>query len=307
MTPVKALLALSLLAAFAACGELPRPFAAESRGDNPLLTLDGRAGALVLPFDHLPPGTTRAAAEAARSALAGALVAEGLPSVTSGGNRESLLVAGTVELRGKGSGKSEEVVALWRLLDTNGRALIQAEQRRALPAGSWSRKADEILTELAAEAAPELAARALGPAESPAAIPGYPDARLVLLPPDPAPGDSADSLPKALAEKLAEAGVPLGRKIEKRDLLLRGKIRLEPAGSTLDQVTLQWVLVRASDGAELGEVSQQTLVPAGSLNGRWGESAHEAALGAADGLLELIRELPLRPRGTAGRNASNKV
>lgn len=307
MTPLKALLTLSLLISLVACGELPRPFAEETRGDNPLLTLKGRAGALVLPFDSLPPGTTREAAEGARAILAASLMAEGLPSVTRGGNRESLLVAGKVELRRSGSGKGEEAVALWRLVDTNGRALIEAEERRQLPAGSWDSAAEEILAELAAEAAPKLAAQALGPAEAPAAIPGYPDARLVLLPLDPAPGDSADSLPQALAEELSAAGIPLAQKVEARDLLLQGNVILEPAGSSLDQVTLQWVLVRASDGAELGAVSQQTLVPAGSLNGRWGESARDAALGAADGVLELIQELPLRPREAAERKASSKV
>jgi hypothetical protein len=47
-------------------------------------------------------------------------------------------------------------------------------------------------------------------------------------------------------------------------------------------------LVSARDDRELGEIAQQNVVPAGSLDGPWGPVADEVARAAASGLLDLL-------------------
>jgi hypothetical protein len=46
--------------------------------------------------------------------------------------------------------------------------------------------------------------------------------------------------------------------------------------------------VRDPQGANLGTVSQENKIPAGSLNGQWGSTATAAATAATQGILKLL-------------------
>ena len=53
------------------------------------------------------------------------------------------------------------------------------------------------------------------------------------------------------------------------------------------RVEVSWALQRR-DGREIGQVSQENAVPAGSLDGAWGDVAYAVATAAAPGVVALI-------------------
>ncbi len=61
-----------------------------------------------------------------------------------------------------------------------------------------------------------------------------------------------------------------------------------------------------ADGKEIGQVSQENAVPAGSLDGKWGDTAYDVATAAVGGIVELFqasqgrRLLTLRPGKSSG-------
>ena len=54
-------------------------------------------------------------------------------------------------------------------------------------------------------------------------------------------------------------------------------------------VEVHWSVIN-DEGQELGSVTQSNVVPLGTLDGSWGDLAHDVADGAADGVVTLLRE-----------------
>ena len=50
------------------------------------------------------------------------------------------------------------------------------------------------------------------------------------------------------------------------------------------------------EGRELGKVTQNNRVPAGSLNGRWGDVAYVVAQGGSIGIIDIV-EQDRQPKG----------
>ena len=279
-------LTLALLltgATLAACGQVPQPFQPEEKSGNALLELRDRAGIVVQPVTSEAPASGTALAEA----MAKRLRDLDIPATTSGGNRGSQRLAGRAAVRPVPGGR-EEILLYWELRDPDDRRAGFHTQRHEQAAGAWAASTPALLAELAEAAAPALAAMAQDPLVKAAAIPGFPDARLVILPLSGAPGDAAKSLPRALQAELAAAKLPVADRIGDGDLLILGDVAVGPAEAGLQTVSIRWSLVSAGDDRELGEIAQQNLVPAGSLDGPWGPVAAEVARAAASGLADLL-------------------
>lgn len=279
-----ACLALAFAGALlAACGQLPQPFQPEEKFGNALLELRDRAGIVVQPVASDTPASGAALAEA----MAARLRKLDIPAATNGGNRGSQRLAGRAMVRPLPGGR-EETLLYWELRDPDGHRAGFHTQRHEQAAGAWAAGAPALLAELAEAAAPALAAMAQDPPVKATAIPGFPDARLVILPLNGAPGDAAKSLPRALQAELVAAKLPVTDRIGDGDLLILGDVAVGPAEGGLQTVSIRWSLVNANDDRELGEIAQQNLVPAGSLDGPWGPVAEEVARAAATGLVDLL-------------------
>jgi hypothetical protein len=101
-----------LLMTLAACGDLPRPFQPEYKGEtNPLLMPRDRAGVLVQPIKGLPNGAAFA------ESLAENLRGEGIVAMTGRGNSGSLVLLG--DATPSGSGWS----VVLNLVDAHGQSL----------------------------------------------------------------------------------------------------------------------------------------------------------------------------------------
>ena len=284
---------LALLPALGACGQLPRPFQSEPGTPNELLVLKDRGGIVVAPI----AGEIPADPELLVRAMARRLKDLNVPATTQGQNGETRVLQGLAKQQPH-PGQPPEVVISWELWELDGRMVGAYTQRRALgaPGQAGGDSADGGATEgealidaLTAEAAPKIAALVQAPAAREAAVPGYPGARLVVPALSEGPGDSRESLPPALRKELAKAGLPLAGREGPEDILVLGRIAVEPAGAGLDKVAIIWSVVSLRDGQELGQVDQHNQVPAGSLDGPWGPLAGAIAQGAAAGILDLLK------------------
>ena len=114
---------------------------------------------------------------------------------------------------------------------------------------------------------------------------------MVIVPLDNAPGDGSASLAQALEFELRAAAVPLAQEVGDNDLLILSDMVLGPAESGWQDFRITWYVVQASDGSELGQIDQRSQIPAGSLDGPWGNTAFDIARGAAEGIVELLNRL----------------
>lgn len=68
---------------------------------------------------------------------------------------------------------------------------------------------------------------------------------------------------------------------------LEGDVAVTPVDGATERITLRWRVI-AADGAELGRLDQQNDIPAGSLDGAWGEVAFLVADGVASGVAAIL-------------------
>lgn len=281
------LLALVVAAPLSACGQLPRPFQPEAKAID-LKALAARQTLYVLPASGIGPRGGDFAI-----ALAAALEAQGMRASTKGapGNR-------VVLSRGRLDpiGRQAELALVTEVTEPDGTKLARAASELSVTPESWEAGDPRLLADLADATAASLAEQLAPAPVLQVALPGFPGARVVVLPISGAPGDGADSLPVALRAELEDREVPLAREPEPQDLLIAGRVEVEPDGPGTERATITWRLLEAAppgapdpdNGREIGRVAQSNRIPAGQLDGRWGQIAVQVADYAADGLLQLI-------------------
>lgn len=282
---MRRLLPLLALSA-AACQPLPHPFA----GDVPpaaLLSPRDSAGIYVAPVAGAPQPTADGLAEAMAAALRDA----DIPASTHSRNK------GSYELHGAAReqtlpGDRVEVSVDWELLAADGRSLGHAPVAAEQPAGAG----DTVAPAIAAEAAPAI--RKLVQDEPPAAA-AQPNPAVSLRPVTGAPGDGGRSLTRAMEQALRQARITLAKPGgDAPSFVLTGTVTMSPADASRQQrVRIGWALLRG-DGSEVGQVSQENAVPAGSLDGAWGDVAYAVATAAAPGVVALIERAKAQAVGS---------
>ena len=123
-------------------------------------------------------------------------------------------------------------------------------------------------------------------ASPPAAV--KPKSSGVLVPPvSGAPGDGQRSLTIALKKRLYAGGVKLANGPAVNVYMVKGSVKLVDSSGGKQSIRIDWQVVDPS-GKKLGTVSQQNMIPKGSLNGPWGAVADAAAAAAAAGIIKLL-------------------
>ena len=102
-----------------------------------------------------------------------------------------------------------------------------------------------------------------------------------------APGDGNTALAVALAEILRRSPFRPTDKPAEADLQLSATVSLSALEDGAEQLTITWTVTDPS-GAQIANLTQANAIPAGLLEGRWGELAYDIALGAAEGLTQVI-------------------
>lgn len=277
-------LLLSLLL-IGACGQLPRPFQPEVKGDDALLLLRNGGSLKVLPLDQGAPEP--AGAMAAR--LADVLKIQGFAATAEPKATASYLLRGRAVVQPQGNGR-EEILTLWELEDAEGGRLAQRALRSELPSGAWLAADEAALDRVAQQVAVAVLGAVAEPDPFDDQAPILADGRLLLAPLEGVPGNGARLLSQALITELRRLEPSFPGVRQGPALVIIGQVGL---GTPLDgwqRVALTWRVVEAISGEELGRVNQRNRVPAGSLDRSWDGVALPIAEGAASGIADLLAQ-----------------
>lgn len=274
--------ALLGLFGLAACGDLPQPFRGQPGAVGARLARPPAYRlAVAVPDGTLP---TKAQADALSRVLVEALTAQDVPAVAG----EPWPLDWVVEV--VATRQASGIAPRYVLRDADGATLGEATGR-AVPARDWQIADEEVLRRAATEAAPQLAtliARADArrrTGDERAAGAGPPVIRL--LPVRGAPGDGNRSLTARMGERLAVLGFQVQDQAEAAEYAVQGVVEMGPAGRGQQRIEVVWTVSRR-DGYDLGRVVQLNEIPAGSLNGLWGDVAFVVADEAAGGVRDVI-------------------
>jgi hypothetical protein len=277
------------LATLAAAGwlagcELPHPFA-DDRPPAALMAIRDTVPVAVAPVEGEPAGT----AGELGAAIAKALRQRDIPASDRSTSPASNTLHGKIE-RMQTSGGKLMLRADWQLLDPAGRVIGERSERAEAPARDWESGDAAAVGRLAEASAEQLAGLVQDEPSKPAAATAAADGqiRLMVRKISGAPGDGDQSLAKAVATVLQRQDVAI---VEgghgKTDLYLDGEVVVAAEKGNQQHVKIVWRLHRA-DGVEIGTVGQENDVPKGLLDGPWGDLAYNVALGAGDGIAQLV-------------------
>jgi hypothetical protein len=273
----------------AGCEKLPRPFQPDDKTGNPLLVPIEGQNLEVLPLQGAAPLLPDRGATQIASALAEA----GLPATVGNRTAQSRLLIGTAEVIPNG-GFTEQLRLRWEVYAPGGSLLHIALQEAELPQGRWQQGEADTLAKVGREAATLLAAAAAGPEEVAARIDpgtGSGERRAVAIwGLSGAPGDGGRSVPRALASIMTQRGFLVVEDLSPGGFAIDGVMKVETLKDGQQRVWLVWRVLSGQEGEFLGQVEQENIIPAGSLDGPWGEVAAIVANAAADGLVDLMSE-----------------
>ena len=196
-----------------------------------------------------------------------------------------------------------EVEPLFAVRDADGNGLGLLTGGR-VPARDWAEGGEAVLRRVATTSAPRLATllaridaqRRTG--DERAAGAGPPVLRLV--PVRGAPGDGNRSLTAQMRTRLAGFGFQVQEDAEGAGFAVSGEVTMAPGASrAVQRVEVVWTVSRR-DGQDLGRVVQLNEVPAGSLDGLWGDVAFVVAEQASAGIRDVVTNAGGFP-GVAGR------
>jgi hypothetical protein len=131
-----------------------------------------------------------------------------------------------------------------------------------------------------------LAAQTKQPASEPAAPS---EIMAVVQPVSGAPGDGKTSLTQAMRRHLESAGVKLANGSVPNAYTVKGSVQLGSANGGQQPITIRWMVVDPAGKTMEKAVVQRNKVPAGSLDGQWGQVADLAASEAAKSVAKLIK------------------
>lgn len=192
-----------------------------------------------------------AEAPEAAERMAAALREAGTPASTNAVNRASWRLAG----------REQDGTIVWDLYDSDGKMVGTATSAARVAA-------------LVQDDAP-VEVRAKGPVVAVPLVEG-------------APGDGPKALARAMSAALRKAQLAVDDKAEK-PWVVAGRVAVAKPAKRQQHVQIVWEL-RKPDGEKVYEVKQENEVPAGQLDGAWGDIAWAVASAAAEAIVPLIEK-----------------
>ncbi|MFC0387072.1 hypothetical protein [Muricoccus vinaceus] len=272
------------LALLAACGPLPQPF----RG-NP--GAEGRR--LAAPPAYriaVPSPSTALLSDVASSdfavAVAEALEAAEVPAVAGPPAPLDWRLDISADREGQG------VVPAYAVRDADGRVLGQA-RGASVGVAEWSQSTPDLLRKVASRDAGVVAgllsrgeaARRASETVAFNGAGGPPRVRFTGV--RGAPGDGNQALATRMREFLASQGLVVQDGADGAAFAVSGEITMAAGAARKQRVEILWKVSRR-DGHDLGRALQLNEVPAGSLNGLWGDVAYVVAEEASVAVRDII-------------------
>lgn len=290
-TPLRAIGTVPAILLVAGCQPLPHPFADDvPRKGSPILALRDSASVTIAPIEGAP----RATAEKLGPALASALQEKEIAASEKTASIGSYELVGRIQEMALSNGKAP-LIAVWELRDPSGKSLGERGERLEATAADWAEGNDDAIARLAAASATQLVTMLQDDAPSEAEIGGR--ARLLIGGVTGAPGDGGEALSRTIAELLNKQDLAiLSDPNAEADFILDAEVTVATLKAGKQHVKIVWRL-RRRDGSEIGTVGQENDVPAGLLDGAWGDIAYTVAASAKDGIMELVTRGAAPPAG----------
>jgi hypothetical protein len=282
---------LSLMLLTGCTGDPLSAFQPDAPFSNPLLQPGLRGGINVPRVDGLPLTATDTGADLAE-AVAQAMRDAEIAALEAPAANGRFALLGRFDPRSDPAGR---IAVAWTLVDDKGEEVRHfATERPGDPAGVWMKS---MAGELVA-AINRYTIEAEGLPPPPDEMP-----KLTIVAIDGAPGAGGRALASALEYHLKQAGLTVSDTVEDQGALILGHVAVTPskapgAAASRDTLSLAWTVMRPN-GSELGTIQQANDIPKGMLDGAWGDLAFLIAEGAAEGIVDLLRETSGRPAGNA--------
>jgi hypothetical protein len=282
---------LAFMLPIAGCQPLPHPFANDvPRRGAPILNLRDSTSVAITPIEGLP----RATAEKLGPAMASALQEREIAASDKTASIGSYALVGRIQEMAPSQGKAALVV-LWELRDPSGQRIGERAERLDAAADDWDAGSKDAVARLAAASATQIAALLQDEAPSEAETGGR--TVLAIGAVAGAPGDGDQALVSSITEILKKQDLTIVSDPQARaDLVLDADVAVAKAKGGTQNVKIVWH-VRRKDGGEIGTVGQENDVPAGLLDGAWGDVAYMVAVSAQDGIMALVARGAPQPAG----------
>ena len=269
-----------------ACGKLPKPFRRPDAPPDALIRAKGGIGVRVA----LPEGTTDPMAKLIAASVVKSLSRREIPAVVGLEGRLRYALYGKVTPGNQGGAPRLQ----WRLVDDRpdggatkkGETFFTFDSQVESTRADWEWGSPKLLDGIGAETG-RLLAEAIAPEDKTLAA-SQPVARGIWVRPIAgAPGDGDVSLTRAMRYALIGAKVAVTSEPNAARHHLQGQVVLGAAKNEKQPVEIRWT-VTFPDGGIVGHAVQRNVVPAGTFDGRWGESASIIAAAAIDGVKDVL-------------------
>jgi len=287
----------------AACGPVPKPFRTSSVTTPPEL-IDGDPGGVRV---AMLEGPAAPMARLLSKAVAEDLVKRGIPSTADGGDALRYTLHGTVEELQHGHVPGKVARIHWSLTERAGQPFFTFSQDVEGSGFDWQWGSPKVILAVGANAA-RLIAEAVAPEDETLKPVQSVSAGVWVQPIRGAPGDGDKSLTRAMRFALVGAKVAVtSEKLAARHIL-SARVRVGPAQAGNQNVEVRWT-ISYPNGGQVGNAVQRNVVPAGTFDGRWGETAAMIAAAAVSGITNVLdqAENTVRYRVASGKGLKTDI
>ncbi|MBT6094347.1 MAG: hypothetical protein HOH04_05660 [Rhodospirillaceae bacterium] len=269
---------MSVASVLGGCGPLPKPFKRPDAPPDSLTRATGGHGVRV----ELPSGTTEPMAKLIAEAVIKELAAREIPANIGLQGKLRYALRGTVTPGVDGSPARIQ----WQMTEKQGEPFYSFVYDVSGTQWEWEWGSPKIIQRIGEQTA-ELVAGAVEP-EDKTLEPVQAAARGVWVKPiRGAPGDGDISLTRAMRFALMGANVAVTSEPAAARHHLQGEVRVGLPKENAQSVVIRWT-VNYPDGGIAGSAVQRNVVPAGTFDGRWGESASIIAAAALGGVKDVL-------------------
>lgn len=310
-----------ILGPLGACGDLPRPFEGAGReGDPSLLELRDTGTVRVEGGEDLPEGAAKHLARA----MARALRSRDIPAYSDSAIGGDYILRPNITANLIETGASVDVT--WVLMRPDGLAIDTTSAQGQLAVDQWFAPSptgpeegslavpkelvekvrdlggiaqdpqQETYDALVAQSADKIAYMITGDRT---ALRAAPVMKVALIDFAGAPGDGNTALARSAGALLQAKGIDIDNTdIGDHSVILSATTQVTPVDKSksktpVDRVLIEWVIMDV-DGSELGQMTQNNVVPHGSLDARWGTIASLAAQAAVESLEGVLGQIANR-------------
>ena len=181
--------------------------------------------------------------------------------------------------------RAPELVVSWLLVNSDGDIKGIKETRSTPPDAFWNQPSSKMF-EIVADTNADQIATWISPSPLINKKASSPTIRMLSI--KNAPGESAFYLFEATQVALSNQGIKLV-KYGTSDLTLKLIIKITAIDSENQNIRLDWIL-KDGESKELGAVSQENIIETQLLNEPWDSLAKDIAIGAVEGLVQLINQ-----------------